>query len=643
MIKGLEQPVIAEFSGKATFNNLAAGKPGSLLAATNVMILDDNLPRRAPGYTLVKAFGTGPVTQGYDFQRSVDNKQFVFTQSNGTIYAMNADGTGAVTLATGETAPHQFVSNAFAAYSSNGVKAYRYVDVGGVLTRYNWGIQAPTTAPTVATGSGSLTLTYGRTYVVCYVSRYTDSLGIQRLSISAPSPISAYSGPIVNGVVNLSSITASTDPQVNYKWIFAVTDSPFNTSATYFFLAEIANATTTYGDLIADSGLDQTRVAPFENYAAPPAPLLATFQNHVFAANGNLIQFSGYSSITLGIPEESWPAANFFDIPSGKRTVTNMIVQAAGTILSIGTEDFWYDIAGYDAATFTFADRAALPGPAGPLAACNTPFGVAFLSKSKQLWLWRAGGEPTDISKNVEASLLGTYGMDDIDPTTIQNSIVRWFQFGKLSFVLVFCRTTGAPGTNLNLVQMWSIVGKAQASSGMYLGSSTLYEQIGGIFQTDKVPTVQFTYAWPVEVDGEYYIFVGDANGNVYRFPDGLLDNGTAAAGSIKLAWLLPREGKSRFYWVDVFTNRSDAVTAFQVSAVTADSPDPTLALTNLVQQNLPSPVGQSTLAIRANLQAAGTASGKYISVAISFPADTTDASILKIIPASAPLYDGAP
>ncbi len=791
MIQGLEQPPITEFSGKHTFNNLTTGKPGELIAATNVMVLDDNELRRAPGYTLVKAGGfallnpnfvsgnsgwtldgwnvvaggangspysaqwstnggsgnlqnnqnipcnpgeiliaiaqfnfavgssrnlalvlnfagvsgyisgvqvadiaptvageyvsasvmgtapsgttyayitvnvtdwgtgsvnvggfmasllptnvAGPVQQIYDFQRDVDNKQFVFVQSGGVIYAMQADGTGSVALATGETVAHQFVDNAFACYSSNGVNAYRYVDVAGTLTKYNWGIQPPSTAPSVAVGSGSLTLTYGRTYVYCYVSRYTDSLGIQRLSISSPSPTSAFSGPVVSGSVNLTSIAASTDPQVNYIWIFEVTDSAINTSATYFFAAEIANGTTSYGDTLPDTALDQTRVAPFENFAAPPAPILEIFQNRIFAANGSLIQFSGYSEITIGIPEESWPAVNFFNVPSGKRTVNAMITQTQGSILSMGTEDWWYNFTGYNAATFTEQDRVASPGPCGPLAVCNTPFGVAYLSRSQQLWLWRSGGQATDISKDIASTLPGTYGMEDIDPTTIQNSIVRWFQFGKMSLLLVFCRTKDAPDQNLNLVQLWSIVGKAEASSGQYLGSSTLYEQIGGIFQTDKIPTVPFTNAARVEVDGEYYIFAGDANGNVYRFPDGFLDNGTNYSGNATLAWLLPREGKSRFYWIDLFTSRSDAVSSFQVSAITSEAPDPTLTLNQLSQTQLPSPVNGSDLAVRASLQGPGTASGRYLSVNIAFPADNADGAVLKVVPASAPLYVGVP
>ena len=135
---------------------------------------------------------------------------------------MNADGSGQNLMSSGETGTHQWVSNSFAAYSSDGHNAWRYVDVAGTLYKFQWGITAPATAPAISLSAGTLTLTYGRTYVYCFVSKYTDSLGIQRISVSAPSPVSAHTGPIASQVVLLFGLEVSADPQVTHKWIFEV-------------------------------------------------------------------------------------------------------------------------------------------------------------------------------------------------------------------------------------------------------------------------------------------------------------------------------------------------------------------------------------------------------------------------------------
>jgi hypothetical protein len=644
-IKRLNNLTIAQFSGKKSFANLTSMEPGQLLSGKNVLVMEDRRLRRAPGYTLVTNVDAGPIQgQPFDFQRSVDGRQYIFVQSGGTIYAMNPDGSGKVALASGEVGVHQFVSTAIIAYSSDGTNAYRYVDNNGTLTRYNWGIVAPAVAPAIAIGAGTLTLTYGRTYVYCYVAKYVDSLGIQRVSVSAPSPISAHTGPIASEVVTLSGLQVSGDTQVNYKWIFEVTDSPFNTSATYFFAAEIPNSQTSWGDTLVDDALDQTRLAPFDNNPAPPAPLLDEFQNRIVAVNGGLIQISGYSEIQLGIPQEAWPESLFFNLPSGKRKATAVAASQDGSVLYVADGDFWYEYQGYDATTFTENDRVASPSAAGPLALCPTPFGLAYLAPNRRLYLWKgAGSEATDISSEVAQALPGTYSMDDLDQASVSRAVLRWFSYGSLSFLAVFCRTSDAPDANLNLIQIWSVAVTSGASSGLYGGSSTVYGQLSGIYQTDKIPSVTMTAAGTVEVGSVPYLYLGDANGNLYRFPDGFTDNGNPYLGVGQLSWLIPYEGKSNFLSIDVTTDRLNAANSFQIYAMAADAPDQSLTPTLLDVQTLPSPVGATGLTIRAGLNLAGVATGKYITVFLAMPNDENEAVISKVILWSRPTAPGMP
>jgi hypothetical protein len=92
MINGLNQATISAFKGKRTTVNLADAEPGTLLSAKNLLILSDGELRRAPGYALVAKVGSGPIKgKLYDFQRTVDQRQFVFVQSGGEIYSMNAN------------------------------------------------------------------------------------------------------------------------------------------------------------------------------------------------------------------------------------------------------------------------------------------------------------------------------------------------------------------------------------------------------------------------------------------------------------------------------------------------------------------------------------------------------------------------
>jgi hypothetical protein len=563
---------------------------------------------------------------------------------------MHADGSGVQLLVSGQNAtPFQFVENAFICYASNGTEAYRFVDNAGTLTAYKWGIDAPATAPAISLSSGTLTLTYGRRYVYCGVSKYTDSLSIQRVSIGPPSPFSAHTGPVLNGVVTNSGMSVSVDPQVTHKWIFATSDSPLNTSATFYFAAEIPNSQTSWGDTLPDSALDVTRLAPFDNNPAPPSMILTTFQNRVAAIQENQIRLSGYEEITLGIPEESWPLSLFFNIPAGDRTATAAIALQQGTILAVCTSEYWFAYSGYDASTFTEQDRIASPGACGRFAVCLTPFGVCWLSESKRLWIWRGTGDPTEISADLSISVAQSYAMPDLSTADLSTARLHWYSFGRLHFLAVFARTSDASSAGLNLIQLWSVAIKGSQSSGEYTGTSSFFTQIGGLYETDKFPAVNFTASGDVKVGFTPYIYTGDVNGNIYRFPDGFQNNGTGTTPEFSTPWmLLGVEGKKRLYWVDLFVEAADAadtLTKFKLFAATAESPDPAGGTQiPLTMTLVPAPDGTSQYAIRGNMQQAGTNVGRYVKIWVQLPGDTNDDNVLlKMIVWNAPLYQGIP
>lgn len=654
-IKGLTPATMSAFMGKNTSQNLTDAIPGTLLSAKNIMVLADNQLRRAPGYTLLQTVGTGPVLSTYDFERNVDQKQFVFVQSGTSIYAMQADGSGLQELSTGEdpTAEFMFVQNSFICYASNGIKAYRFVDNAGTLTKYNWGIAAPATAPAISLSPGTLTLTFGRTYVYCYVSIYTDSLSIQRVHIGPPSPISAFSGPVSSQIVELSDIIPSADPQVNWIWIFETSDSPINTSATFFFAAQIPNTQTSYGDALLDTDLDQTRLAPFDNNPAPPSPILSAFQSSIVAVAVDQIRLSGTDAITLGIPEEAWPLSLFFNIPSGSRQATAAISPDQGNSLIVDTADSKFRYTGYDASTFTEQDNIASPGAVGKWAQTKTPFGTAFLSQSQRLWLWNAsisGSTPTEISGDIAQAYKGTYGMEDLSIADLPNARLLWYSYGKVHFLAVMARTNDAPDANLNLIQLWSIPVKGSQSSGQITGTSSFYNQIGGIYQTDKIPLTSMTSGAVVRVGNQPFLFLGDATGNVYRFPDSFQDNGVPYESNFSSPWsLLGSEAKKRFYWLDIWVQQPASLldaggwlSNCHVYASTSESAEDPAVWVECKLQLIPSPNGVSQSAIRANLQVQGINVGRYIRFALTYPQDNNDEVLLKSVIWFAPVYEGA-
>ncbi len=652
-IRNLTPATVTAFTGKNTVQNMTDAAAGTLLSAKNILINADNQIRKAPGYTLVATMPNGgPVRSIFSFERAVDAKQFVFVQSGSEILQMQTDGSAIKVMSTGETsAEFQFVQNAFACYASNGAATHRFVDVGGTLTTYNWGVAVPATAPTIALSAGTLTLQFGRRYVVCGVSKYTDSLGVQRVQVGPPSAMTAHTGPITNELVTLGSIAVSTDPQVNYQWIFATSDSPVATSATFFFAAEIANGTTAWGDSLPDSSLDQTRLAPYDNNPAPPSALLTTFQNRVAAVQVNQLRLSGYSEIALGIPEESWPLSLFFNVPAGARRATAVSSLGQGTLLTVDTLDAKFGYSGYDASTFTEQDGIAAPGAVGKWAQTMTPFGLVYLSESKRLYIWNGNGNsaPTELSSDIAVTYPGTYGMEDLDEGSLSEARLAWYGYGLRHFLVLLARTSDAPDANLNLIQIWSIPVKGSQSSGMYTGSSAFFNQIGGLYQTDKIAVQSFTAMALVKVNSVPYLFLGDANGNIFRFPDGFTDNGTPYAPNFSTPWsLLGEDAEKRFYFADLYvqspTSLDDSggpVANFKMYAAVAGSAEDPVNYIELALQILPDPKQPSVYALRGNLQVDGLNVGKYIRLAVQLPDDLADEVVLKMTVWHAPLYAG--
>jgi hypothetical protein len=626
MIRGLTSKTINNFRGKNTTAPLESMEPGDLLSAKNVVVLGDGQVRTRNGYTQVKAF-SGKIQRQYYFQRDSDQTKWVLLHRGSNLSAMKVDGSSDTVLKSAESTSSQFdfINTYFEAFCSDGNNSYRIDDIAGTMTAYQWGITAPTVAPTIANGVGSLTLASGRAYCYCYVSYFTDSRGTQRMSISAPSPLSAHTGPLTSKVITVGAMTASMDAQVTHIWVFTTMDSPFNAGSTLYFLAEITNGTTSYGDSTSDDDLDTTRLAPFDNNPAPHGAIVGQFQNRALVINGNIVYASGFEEIDLGIPQHAFPSQLFFTLPEA---VAAQRVIDEGQTLMLATSQAWYRVRGYNAQTLSKRDRVLTPGCAGKKLCVVTPTHMVWGAPDKRLYAWSFGGAPIDISAMVAKSLTGTLAMENITDAQWANSELKWFSFGSHNFLVLGTNTTTAT-TGFDWLALFYVDMKAG--------------QIQGVYQTDFLPT---DYIASMEVvttaTNEKYLYLGDnSTGAIYRWPDGFQDNGVNFVPSFSPAFV-GDEVTKRYFWIDVRGTRQDMPTQTRMAAAVGDSPNIAITPRGLTVQALPSN-NQDGAVCRANMQQAGTAIGKFVRPVVMLPNDGSESVITAVVVNSAPLYQSAP
>jgi len=620
--------------GRYTRNNLVKISDDHVLVANQIFFPGDGIAHKRPGYTLVQNVGF-PAVRIFDFRRQSDQKQFVILAGGGQIAWMKSDGSQFTVLSAGEdpNAVWDFATNSFGLYGSNGIKSYRFVDTGnGLLTKFNWGIQAPAAAPTFTFAAGTLTLTQGRQYAFSWVSKWTDSLGTTRVHVGPPSPLSGSTFQQTNEVVNLANLLASADAQVTHLWIWATNDTPLNTTSVLYFLAEVTNGTTTYGDTLPDTSLDTTRQIPYENFAPPAASIIREFQGR-FALSGitgkpDLVQGTGLEEIALGIPQETAPPSVFFNVPGGIKKVSGM--QEFNQALLIGTEQAWSDVTGFSAETFQEGDNIFTPGPAGKDLTCVSPTWMVYVSRDKKLWAWNGYNEPFEVSwKIARADGSQQLSMESITDAQLANGQLRWYSFGRYSIVALFVSTQN--NNYFDWCQLWD-VSVLSAPAGP-LGAVTKDGNLLGATEGDAFFTDPIIGSGVVLVGSTSYLFLADSNGNVHRWPDGFLDNGQAYGPVIgsEFTDCDQPDFKKRFRWMDCLTNRQDAASVFGAAAVASngvmlDRTQPYACPVGPV----PAQEGIDPSMFRAKLEQKGTAVGKYLRWFVEFPLDDQDGELYK-------------
>lgn len=172
-------------------------------------------------------------------------------------------------------------------------------DSGSALS--DWGVDAPSTKPTVATGAaGGLSGTYSFRYT--YVRKVDGTLVYE----SNPSPVSDDVSP-VSQVVTISGLIDSTDSTITHKRLYR---TAADTAGVYLVDQDIAVDTTTGSSSIADTALGDELET--DNDPPPEASWAFEFQEHIFLCrdedNPHFLWWSKRNR------PEAVPAENFIEI-----------------------------------------------------------------------------------------------------------------------------------------------------------------------------------------------------------------------------------------------------------------------------------------------------------------------------------------
>lgn len=658
-IANLGVKVFADFGGGRQTNvNLAQMADNRALIAQNVFLLGDRTVRKRNGYTVFltnSIFADDPHSM-FDWQRDVDGVQMLVlgTGNNLSVWYPSSNTLSTLSNSSNNGQRWAFGRNAFGLYLTNGLVSLKIVNVSGTETAWHWGLPDPGAAPGVAKVTGTGTLVYGRQYVWCWVSKWTDETGAARYHISAPSGISANSGPTSAQAVAVGPIPAPPAgyPSIWFYWIFATVDTPANTSNAYYFAAEVAvtGSPITWNDSLTDAQLDTTREAPWDNHPAPLGTVVAEYQSRLVVAGipgkPDLVQLSGYDEIYLGVPQEAFPVSMWFQVPGGSRAVVG--AKVFQNVLWVATATWWFAITGYNATTLRKRDEVIAPGLAGPRAVTASPNHLIWLSPDKRLWAWDGvqGDLPIEISAALAQPLDGSWSMNDLSDTDLNRVELFYLAQGSFRFLVVaVTMDTDAPG-RFPWFQIWNITQLVESADPSSVPSF--------LAEMDFLPTHEIDGVCLMNQAGLDYLVMADrSNQCLYRFPDGPNDNGLPFSPVYSLPWsaMLAPPGVEagdlvkKFYWVDVFTNRDDVESAFQVYAVVQDSPRQSALLIACDRlERIPNPGEDfNVAAARTSLQRRGISVGRFLRLVVVFPDDDNESILSRVSVAYAPVYAAAP
>lgn len=322
-----------------------------IVAGRNMLCLASSPMQRRPGFAPhVPSFGVGAVVK----------RIFTWHRWDGTYHTMYSviigtesyvyNGGVLVLTDTSSTEPFDFVVANNFLFMANGSLMMKW---DGVIVT-NWGIAAPTAAPTlVNAASGNVPSIIGHQYVFAYgvaATGYVSDIS----DLSNPTTVSARQWDVTG--------PRCPDAQCDQIHIYRTEDG----GAVLYELSNspIANpAAATW--TLRDNDFDVTSVgstprqtntqAPLARVNLPPVPFLGPkyFAGRIWGFNGDVLYNSGLEEVTNGVPEESFGNAQTNSQSFGNRIDGTEILGGADTgILLVYAGSTIFYISGNSLATF---------------------------------------------------------------------------------------------------------------------------------------------------------------------------------------------------------------------------------------------------------------------------------------------------
>jgi len=216
---------------------------------------------------------------------------------------------------------------------------------------HQWGIVAPTTAPTLAVGAGTgLTGSYNAKYTYARLS------GTTVIAESNPSDAADSAQSLSNEDLSITW-TASSDPQVTHVRLYRTLPG----GAVYFHDQDVAIGTVTIDSSTADASLGGEVTT---NHNTPPLGTITAgpfYGGICFIAKGNLLYWC------LAKQPEYWPSTNFIEVGPPQFPI-KAIVEHGGQAYALTEDKIWF-IQGAGAGLFN-------PIPMRTLAGASNKFGA---------------------------------------------------------------------------------------------------------------------------------------------------------------------------------------------------------------------------------------------------------------------------
>jgi len=430
--------------------------------------------------------------------------------------------------------------------------------------------------------------------------------------------------------VTLSDITA-VNPNTTHFWIFRVQDSPIGASGTYFFVAQIPVAQSTYVDSAADTSLDTTREAPFDNYPPPLGNILLEYGGRAVIIEGDTVNLSALDEISLGVAYECFPAYLTFVVPGGIKNLTAGIIFQQQLLLS--TADYWFQISGQDITTFQMLDQVIKPGAVGRKLVLVVHGRLIWLGTDKKLWTWNGviGTDPVPMSVSLHGNSVDQLQMADLSTEYLSQCELQWYSNGTFDWIVLVSASVDTTQGEKDWIQIWDL--------SPVTGVLTIQGPIPQPAETDFFPYDLFATSLAAESAGLPYIFFGGkGTGNIFRWPDGLLFNGLIVKDALAgTPWIQLADAKARPLFAKILTNMDDAKSNFHFAAIASKGVKPNLNPVDVdLEEDVDGELIDPTVA-RANLMTQeGTSYGNWIKVFVAFPADAATGDALQDLALSA-------